>query len=237
MSGPRDVLLQPSFLLHQRDYRNTSRIVELITQDYGRITGIVRGVRRPKSPLRGLLKQFSPVRVSWLGRGNMVTVTDVEPGVLTSTLTGLGLLCGFYVNELLLRLLASNDPLEELFEDYTDCLSSMSPGMEAKSLRVFEKRLLANLGYGLNLEYDFVAQEPVQSDAHYQYEPDRGPFQVNDGGPYSGASLLSLAREELGDDNSLKDAQSLLRMTLDRHLGGKPLKSREVLRAMRRLIA
>ena len=100
MSIPRDVFLQPAYLLHQRDYRNTSRIVELITQDYGRITGVARGVRRSKSPLRGLLKQFSQVHVSWVGRGDMVTVTGVEPGVPTQSPTGLGLLCGFYVNEL-----------------------------------------------------------------------------------------------------------------------------------------
>lgn len=238
MTTPRQVHLQPAYLLHQRDYRNTSRIADFITKDFGRVSSVVKGVRRSSSKIRGVLQPFAPLKVSWTGRGSLVTLTGVETDDVPRSLGRLGLLCGFYVNELLLRLLPGHDPIEQVFKDYGACLSGLIPGGESRSLRIFEKRLLGHLGYGLNLEMDVYSDEPVQPSEYYRFEPDVGPMCVQDRDEqtYSGATLLSLASESLQDPKELREAKVLLGRALDQHLAGTPLKSRDVLRAMGRAL-
>ena len=231
--------LQPGFVLHQRDYQNSSRILDVLTRDQGRVSLVAKGIRRPNAKGRGLLRQFSLIHVSWVGRGPLFTLTDLEAGGRSGSLEGVALLSGFYVNELLMRLLPQDDPNPALFADYVQCLDQLQQDCIAPGLRIFEKRLLDHLGYGLNLEYDVVNQCAVDAHAHYQYQPDTGPRAVNDTGEdcYAGASLLQLAQETLMDDQALGDARKLLRTALDAHLGGRPLKSREVLMAMKRMLA
>ncbi|MEM7283820.1 MAG: DNA repair protein RecO [Pseudomonadota bacterium] len=231
--------LQPCFVLHQRDYQNSSRILDVLTRNHGRLALVAKGVRRPTSKGRSLLRQFLPLEVSWVGRGPLFTLTGIDAVPATASLAGLPLLCGFYVNELLLRLVPAADPNPELYDDYGQCLSDLSRDCLGKGLRIFEKRLLEHLGYALNLEYDDSNECAIRSGAYYVFEPDKGPREVNDRGAdgYSGGSLLSLATEDLQDERSLADARRLLRAALDVHLGGKPLKSRDVLIAMKKMIA
>lgn len=145
------------------------------------------------------------------------------------------LLSGFYLNELLLRLLPRHDPHRELFDQYADALGGLI--QEASpALRVFEKRLLAALGYGLNLEREAPAGGPIETDAVYRYEAEQGPVRVGDadraGICVRGATLLALAKEEFLTPGQLREARILLRDVLDRHLGERPLKTRTVMRAL-----
>ena len=115
MSAPRHKHLEPAWLLHHRPWSDTSRILDLITRDHGRITLFAHGSRRPKSPLRAVLRPFAPLLVSWTGRADGGTLTAAEAVAIT-TLAGTRLLSGFYLNELLLKLLPKEDRHEAIYD-------------------------------------------------------------------------------------------------------------------------
>ncbi len=146
---------------------------------------------------------------------------------------------GFYVNELLLKLLPRQDPHPGLYEAYERLLGGLQDvaGDPARALRLFEKRLLEELGWGLDLGQDACSGEPIDPGCAYRYRVDGGAEAVDgvaEGAMiFAGASLLSLAREELADPRSLADARRLLRAALEQCLDGRPLRTREVMRAMR----
>jgi len=226
------VELQPAWLLHQRDYRETSRIAELFTRDHGRVGIVVKGVRgRRKSTLSGDLQAFRPLLVSWSGRGELHAMTTVEPAGPTHSFSGDALLAGLYLNELLIRLCARDDPQPEAFSAYGQAMVALGyPDRMRIGLRLFEKQLLDVLGYGLVLECD-TDGEPLEAAGLYRYEPESGPVRINTEqvGAVHGATLLALAAGEMDNPRIQAEARDLLRSCLDCHLGIKPLRSRELL--------
>lgn len=240
MSGAaRRVNLEPAFLLHHYPWRETSRILELITRSHGRVSVFSRASRSATSSLASALQPFSEILVSWSGRGEAGQLTGAERVRPPAPLNGDRLMSGFYANELLLKLLQRHDPHPRLFDAYATLLGRLlDPQAEpGRALRLFEKTLLDELGWGLSLEREAgsgAALEPARS---YRYQIDGGPEALNgvaDGTLiFCGASLLSLAREELADPRSLSDARRLLRAAIDQCLDGRPLKTREVLVEMR----
>lgn len=241
MTDHRAIDLEPAWVLHHRPFRDSSEIIELFTRGYGRVAAVARGVRR-RGRRRPSLEPFSPLLVSCRGRGELQTLTGVEARGPAMRASGQRLLSMFYLNELLLRLLQKHDPHPETFADYERSLAELGAGKsEAVVLRVFEKRLLQAMGYGLTLIADTDGQ-PLEPDAVYRYVPEVGPERVtgigDDPSLVRGASLLALAAEDLGDgqpgeETMLRELRRLLQRTLDLYLGGRPLKSREVLRSMR----
>ena len=237
MKAAERLLLMPAYVLHQYNWRETSRVVELFSRDHGRLGVVARGARRARSPWRAALRPFQPLLVSWSGGGELATLIGAESAAAAPALSGTALMSGFYLNELLLRLLPRHDPQPGLYAYYTRTLERLMVSA-APALRLFEKNLLAALGYGLNLECDAATGEPLQSDCRYLYAPERGPLTTNGAaGPglnVSGATLLALAEENLEQVEQLREAQRLLRAMLDSLLGERPLKTREVMRAFGR---
>lgn len=224
---------EPAFVLHHYSYGETSLLLEIFTRQHGRLGVVAKGARRARSPLRSALIPFQLLTVNYSGRGELPTLAAAEPAAATTPFIGEALYCGLYLNELLLRLLHRHDPHEHLFQSYVETLNHLSgnSGREA-TLRVFEKRLLEEIGYGLVLTRDSHNGSPVQPDLEYCYVPERGPLPVDSGGESGirvrGRSLLALAREELGDPDALREAKRLLRGLLARQLGNKPLMSRQL---------
>jgi len=231
--------LQSGYILHQRAYRDTSLLLEVFTRDHGRLGLVARGARAPRSRIRGLLQPFQPVLLSWSGRGELGTLTGVEPAIeaggMPPRLLGATLYSGFYLNELLMRLLQRHDPHPELFVAYAEALRGL-PQAAQRPLRLFEKQLLESLGYGLLLDHEADSGVPVLADADYVYALESGPVRsqgVNARGlQLSGRSLLSLAAEDLSDVQSLADSKRLMRAALGLYLGGRELKTREVFAAI-----
>ncbi len=232
------ISLQPAFLLHQSPYRDTSRLVEFMTRDHGRIGVIARGARRPKSRLRAVLQPFQPLLVSWTARGDLGTLTGAETVPGGTALPPHCVYSAYYMNELLVRLTRRHDAHPQLFEFYAVALGDL-PGQasEAEVLRLFEKRLLDELGYGLHLE-ETVDGQAVDESACYEYRLEHGVVDAEgrtDGGMiFSGRSLLALAAESFEGESEIRDARRLLRAALDQYLGGRPLAVRHVTRAVRR---
>lgn len=237
------VLLQPAYLLHHRPYRDTSRILELLTRDYGRVTAFARGARGAKSALNPVLQPFNRILVSWIVGRDAGQLIGGELDGAPRAMPAARLMSGFYLNELLLKLLTGHDAHPALFELYAATVDALrTDANEGRALRIFEKRLLAELGYGLSLQSEAESGLPVEADRQYRYVLEFGVLpvsEVRDGtsssvAQFSGASLLSLAREELHDANSRADARRLLRAALERLLDGRGLNSREILAALRR---
>jgi DNA repair protein RecO (recombination protein O) len=210
-----------------------------MTRDHGRLSLFARGVSGPKSSLKGTLRPFQRLLVSWTGRTEACQLISAE---IDGDLTSLGagrLMSGFYLNELLLKLTERFDPHPEIFESYAACVAALSMGSsEEPTLRRFEKRLLEDLGYGLELSRTGQGQ-PVEPDRYYRFAPERGPelCVAEAPGAVYGRSLADLDAETFNDERSLRDAKRVLRAALEARLEGRSLKSREVLIAMRRASA
>ncbi len=228
------------FVLHQRDYSESSLLLEAYTRAQGRIGLIAKGARRPSSRLRGVLKPFQALLLSFSGRGDLMLLTAAEPDGLASVLSGESLYCGFYLNELLMRLLHRHDPHESLFDRYRAAVQGLATGANNESiLRVFEKHLLGEIGYGLVLGRD-AEQNTIDPDGFYDYVADRGPILLKhpelrarlDGVPVRGATLLALDAERLDDPAVLREAKTLMRELLAVRLGDRPLHSRRLFLGM-----
>lgn len=240
MSGRQRVLLEPAWLLHHRPWSDSSRILELLTRDHGRVTLFARGVRRGGSTLKAVLQPFVPMAVSWTGRADGGSLTGAELAGECRPLPPGRILSGFYLNELLLRLLPREESQPEIFGAYSATLEALAgPAGEQETLRLFEKLLLEQLGYGLDLGHEAGAGEPLEADRYYHFRPGHGMFRAvaepAPEGSYLGGDLLALAAGRLDTPRSLSSARRLLREALAHCLEGRGLRSREVMLALRRL--
>lgn len=223
--------LEPAYLLHRRPYRETSALLEIFTRDHGRIALVARGARRPRSALRAALLPFVPLLVSWSGRGEVGTLRGAEAKSTPVSMSGEPLLSALYLNELMMRLTHRHDAHPELFDAYALALRALAGNVDAEfTLRVFEKRMLEAIGYGMLLEHEAESGLPVVREQRYAYRADRGPDRAavrsNDCVEVSGATLLDLAGERPLDESGRREAKRLMRFVLRVHLGERPLASR-----------
>ena len=237
MTASQRVDLDRCFVLHQRSWRETSLIIEVFSTHSGRLGLVARGARRASSPLRGLLQPFVPLLASWMDRGELGTLRAAEPDGPPLPLSGRGLASGLYLNELVMRLTHRHDPHPELLRDYREALFGLHDSGDIEPvLRVFEKRLLSAIGYGLLLEREAGSELPVRDELRYRYVPEMGPVEEWEGGSpgvdVSGATLLALSRERLESAAQMSEAKRLMRFLIERLLGTRPLASRMLFRSL-----
>ena len=232
------VLEQSSFILHRYAYRETSLIVEAFTRDYGRIALIAKGAKRPHSPLRLTLQSFSPIALSWSGKAELRTLVRADWVGGMSPLLGKSLLYGFYLNELLLKFCAREDPHEKLFEHYTHALACLARGDPiAPILRRFEYALLVEVGYAAALNWCVDTNAPVQPEEKYVYHPERGICLATTMAPsswpiLSGQSLLDISSHHYGNISTARYSKVLMNFLLQHHLQKEALVTREILIAL-----
>lgn len=232
MTSMARVALEPAFVLHTRQYRNSSLIVEMFTMRHGRVAAVARSARGPKSRYRGRIQPFAPILASWVGRSELKSMGTVESNGRSYVLEGSPLLCGFYLNELMMRLVGHEDPFPSLYERYQNTLNSLEQGgvFEAH-LRYFEKHLLQDLGYGLSFSRDLTHGD-IDPNGFYRYMSDRGFHQADpndDVALFPGSMLLALKNETLETPEDLRFAKRLMRMALSPYLGKRPIHTRALL--------
>ncbi len=225
------VQLDPAYVLHRRPYRETSLLIEALSRSHGRVGLVARGALGERSRTRGTLEPFRPLLLSWSGRQELMTLTGAEPAG-GSVLEGQRLLAGFYLNELLVRLLPRFDPHPAVFDAYADALACLTMAdREDEVLRVFEKRLLEALGYGMVLGGTDCTGRPLDPERTYRYQVETGPVpdeHAADGVAVRGATLLAVAEERIPDLGLAREAKQLMRYVLGHYLGDRPLASRSL---------
>ncbi len=232
---------QPAFILHTYPYRETSLVAEVFTRNFGRLPLLAKGAKRPSSALRGLLRAFQPLQLSWGGKSELRILHKAEWQGGLAPLQGTSLICGFYLNELLMRLLHRNDPHEQLFEYYQDTLAALSTSKDYMAiLRDFEQRLLQEIGYALTLDHDVARGEPIDANEYYCYEIERGPVKLekNDcdrGLRVSGKTLLGMKGSDYSSAATRQQSKALMRYILNHYLGDQPLHTRQLLKDFQQL--
>ena len=231
------VKLQPAFILHSRPYGDTSLLVDLLTLNYGRVRTLARNARGVRSRFKDALQPFTPMLMSWSGNTELMHLATAEATGMSYNLANEALLSGFYLNELIMRLLHSHDAHPEIYCAYEQALIRLQNQQPvARTLRLFEKNLLAALGYGLQLNQEAMTGLPIDPAVNYQFNPNIG-FIKNTLSSYenalifSGEHLLAFAADHLDDEAVLATAKRLMRVALGTLLGDKPIKSRELFHA------
>jgi DNA repair protein RecO (recombination protein O) len=235
---------QPAYVLHTYPYRETSLIVEAFTANFGRVGMVARGAKRPRSELRGLLNAFQPLLLSWAGATELKTLLRAEWRGGMPLPGGAALLCGFYLNELLLKLVPREDPHAKLWIAYEEALVALTAhaaaAEQAAILRRFELRLLAELGYALPLTFEQDTGAPIDPSGRYHYAFDRGPrrFAAEPNAHWPvvrGETLLALANDRYPDAQIAAEAKRLMRSVLDHYLEERKIFSRRVVRDLQSL--
>ena len=233
MSNPGRVQQQPAYILHRRPFRDSSQILDILTREHGKVAVVARGSRGSKSRLAGVLRPFLPLRVSWVAKSDLGTLTGAEAAGAPSGLRGDALLSAYYVNELMLHFLHRHDPQPEIYELYAQAIQALCGANNvAACLRHFELEFLSLLGYAVNLDREAGTETDVDPDRNYDYRVEEGPVPVERSEGtlvFSGATLLAIAAGQFDDAEVLRAANRLLRDVVSHHLGGKELQSRKVL--------
>jgi DNA repair protein RecO (recombination protein O) len=237
---------EAAFVLHSYPYKETSLIVDALTRRHGRVALVARGAKRPRSALRGVLLAFQPLSIGWTqararsvtggaSGGELRTLTRAEWMGGLRPLRGEALMSGFYLNELIQKLLARDDPHERLFDAYLETLAALAEeGAPAPLLRNFESILLREAGYAVQVSraIDGDAIEPL---ALYRYLPERGPMRIDadaTGGDVDavviGKTLVDIERGDYADPVTLAQSKRLMRYLLQHHLSGQVLQTRRL---------
>lgn len=237
MAAPGRQDQQPVFVLHTHPFKETSLLVELFSRDHGRIAAVAKGARRPRSAMRGMLQSFQPLLATWSGKSELRNLHGLEWGEGLLLLQGEALMCGFYLNELLLRLLPREDAHPALFAFYAHTLRELADGGEvAPILRRFELNLLQELGYALPLAHDAHGQ-PIDAERDYRYVAEQGalPETGDEGVQLRGKTLLDMQGGDYSDPRTRQQSKQLMRVLLAHYLGDHPLYTRQLLMDLQEL--
>jgi len=228
---------QRALVLHRWDYQETSLILDLFTEDNGRVRVVAKGAKRPKSPWRGLTQPFMPLLAEFQGRSDLKTLTLLEPQRTTERLPlqGNKLYSGFYLNELIQRLVPAEAEAPELFESYLSAIQNMAKSERVEpALRQFEWQLLQHLGAVFDWHYNADNGNPLSDSEWCYFVPEHGfVTQARDDQQraYSVADIQKLAAWDVDDESRLKQLKYIMRDALSVYLGDKPLRSRELFRS------
>lgn len=233
--------LQPAFILHTRPYRDTSLLVDFFTPEYGRIGAVARGVRQGKGNKRVLFNPFMRLLVSLQGKTDLKLLTAIESDGPACHLAGAQLYSGFYLNEILVRLLPEMDAHSSLFFRYQDCLQHLRSGADLEPLlRDFEFAFLQELGYAVDFQTDAHSGEAIVPERHYWFDAQMGFYQVDPisqhgaAAPvFDGSTILAMARRNFDAQETRQAAKRLSRLMLQPLLGSRPLRSRELFMSTR----
>ncbi len=217
-------------MLKARPWSETSLLVDVFTQEFGRFRLLAKGARRQKTGSRALLQAFQPLLISWVGKSGLPTLTHIELRAYSPRLKGQRLASAFYMSELIFKFLHAHDAHENLFMAYEHALNKLKEDNEPEAvLREFECSLLGEIGYGLQLAHEANHHQPVEADQRYFYYPEKGPILIREKDTQkqaanlnvSGETLLALAQHRYENEQVQKESKRLLRTLLLRQIKGE----------------
>jgi DNA repair protein RecO (recombination protein O) len=224
--------LQRCFVLHRRPYSESSLILDVFSEEYGRLSIISKGARSKRSNLKGVLQAFTPLLMKWSGKGSMRTLRQAESISLAIPLTGINLYSAMYINELVVRVIEQETPYPALFLDYLTALTELAQTNNPEpALRRFELALLSSLGYGVDFLHCAGSGEMVSPEMTYRYREQKGFMASIRHDPlmsFKGDELIAISERRFITPEQLKAAKRFTRIAIKPYLGGKPLKSREL---------
>ena len=222
---------QRGFVLHRRAYSETSLLVDVFTEDTGRLSLLAKGARARRSAWKSVLQPFTPLLLRWSGKSGLKILTKAEPAAITLPLQQTALYSGFYVNELICRVLEQETAQPQLFQDYLRCLTELAgaPLAVEPVLRRFEFQLLQSLGYGVDFLHCAGSGQPIDENMTYRYREEGFMASlIKDNLTFYGRDLLAFEQRRFDDSTVLQAAKRFTRLALKPYLGSKPLKSREL---------
>ncbi len=236
---PFRVQSQPGFVLHSYPYKETSLIIDVFSRQYGRIALVAKGAKRPHSQLRGVLQTFQPLTLSWSGKSELQTLTAAEwvGGMLP--LEKSALLCGFYLNEIIVKLIQRDDPQSILFDNYVTAINQLGHAeLRVGALRQFELNLLKAAGVINDVSYCIQQRTHVLAEMEYTVDPEAGTRPPQEGEvcvKVHGKTLLDMQAGDYSDARTQLQSKLLMRMLLAHHLHGVPINTRQILMDLHKL--
>ena len=226
-------LWRDAFLLHQRPYGNSSIMAEMFTLDNGRISVIAKGAKKPKSKFFGVLSPFSKLRITYRGKSELKTLTNVDKeDIFSDSFSKLSYTL-LYINELLIKILPQGAPQKELFNLYDKFLLEIKTNNEIDIiLRRFEIDLLEMLGYGINFINEVDSGQSIDADKLYDFVPELG-FKESPNGIFNGKEIISISKLDFENINK-KKFKSLTTMAIGYSLDGGDLKSRQIFKTLKK---
>lgn len=230
----KQVMLEPAFVLHRRPYRETSVLLDVFSQEYGRVSLIAKGIRKKNNRLAGMLQPFIPLFISWTGNSDLPILQEADMRGKLPFISGNSLITALYLNELLINLLQKWDAHTTLFHIYENTLMGLQANsLDEKIIRSFEKKLLDELGYGLFPRSKNTILSAWQQDAFYRFLPTIGWVKnesdnIHGSISYSGETLLAIANEAWDSKDTLQHAKRLMRQVLADLMNAKPIYSRQM---------
>ena len=226
-------LWRDAFLLHQRPYGNSSVMAEMFTLDNGRISVIAKGAKKPKSKFFGVLSPFSKLRITYRGKSELKTLTNVDKeDIFSDSFSKLSYTL-LYINELLIKILPQGAPQKELFYLYDRFLLEIKTSNEIDIiLRRFEIDLLEMLGYGINFINEVDSGQSIDADKLYDFVPELG-FKESPNGIFNGKEIISISKLDFENINK-KKFKSLTTMAIGYSLDGGDLKSRQIFKTLKK---
>ena len=225
------------FVLHRRDYRETSAIVDFFCLEFGRVAAVARGVRSAKSTKKAYLQPFQPLQFSLTGRAELKNLGKLEASDNALVLKGQAMFCGMYLNEIINRVMPKEMPAVELFKAYLVALTQLAEQHDQEIvLREFEFALLQELGQSPDWCYEGISGRPISPSVNYVFNPDIGFTEQLIAGTgaansqqqiFAGEALLEVAAGNWSAQSKLA-AKVVNRRLLQPLLGTKPLKSRDL---------
>lgn len=226
---------QRAFVLHRREYSESSLLVDFFTENHGRITLLAKGARRSRSPLKAVLQPFTPLLLRWSGKGDLKTLTKAEPAALTLPMNTVSLYSGFYINEVLARVLENQTAYPTLFHHYLHCMTQLAATEQVEPiLRTFEFHTLKALGYGVDFTHCAATGEEVDPKMNYLFRENEGFIAslLQNNNSFLGEDLLAFTELNFSEKTTQQAAKRFTRIALKPYLGSQPLKSRELFQSI-----
>lgn len=224
--------MKRAFVLHHRPFQEHGLLLDIFTQEEGKLSVLAKGVKRPKSKWRSILRPFTLLELDWRGRSSLPTLTQAE-SLQTFTLESKYLYSAFYINELLQRILPENFPHLALFKDYQTALELLSNQVYIEPvLRRFEWQLAEHLGFSFDWNHEAATGLPIEPACTYYFYPEQGFVKINE--PQLGAMVLTgeeiiaLGAFDLSNQKRLQVYKHIMRAVLKPYLGNQPLFSRHL---------